>query len=269
MPVDLAAVPQPVLNAARQFDKFALAAVRKSVADVTNNLAQSNKTVAARFAMAAKRIDLTPESQLTGEILSDPARAETLGRGAGIGTDLSDEGWQQAHEIAVETSRTRQAKGLPAPPPEPATAAHTAVIYCAVVLKPPPEITRDPAYNPDGWLALREKPDRRSKMLHALRAGDYLYVGSEKCWKGTCDTYKREWVHVAGVLRIDGRDAPEKDYKFGWVRHQYVQEFECPEDQQDQAQNPMKDGPEAAVSQTQATDPQRTRDFPKWLGIGP
>jgi hypothetical protein len=269
-----------VLNAASQFDNFAINAVRKTVADVANNLAQSNKTVAARFVMAAKGVGLAPESQLTPQVLSDPATAAPLGRAAGIGTDLSDEQWQQAHALAFQAAKARQAenaaipnRGQAAPQPQQAPAPHATVIYCAVVLKPPSEITRDPEYNSNGWLALREEPNRRSKMLHMLRAGDYLYVGSEQCWKGICDTDKREWAHVAGVPRIDGRDAPGKDYTFGWVHRKYIQEFVCPEDQEEQAKQPIKDPPksnnDAALGETQAPEPQKAKDYPKWLGLGP
>jgi hypothetical protein len=284
-PAQPATVPPPVLNAASQFDHFALNAVRNTVADVANNLAQSNKTVAARFVMAAKRVGLTPESKVPWQILSDPVAAAPLARAAGIGTDLSDDQWQQAHAIALQASRARQAaaiaaagqivpnRGQAAPQPQQAPAPHATVIYCAVVLKPPSEITRDPEYNSNGWLALREEPNRRSKMLHTLRSGDYLYVGSEQCWKGICDTDKREWAHVAGVPRIVGRDAPEKDYTFGWIHRKYIQEFVCPEDQEEQAKQAIKDRPksnnDAALGETQAPEPQKAKDFPKWLGLGP
>jgi hypothetical protein len=99
-----------VQNAASQFDNFAFNAVRKTVAEVANNLAQSNKAAAAQFIMAAKHMGLTPESQLTPQVLGDPATAAPLGRAAGIGTNLSDDQWQQAHAIALQISRARQAE---------------------------------------------------------------------------------------------------------------------------------------------------------------
>jgi hypothetical protein len=75
------------------------------------------------------------------------------------------------------------------------------------------------------------------------------------------------------VPRIDGRDAPEKDYTFGWVHRKYIQEFVCPEDQEEQAKQPIKDRPksnnDATLGETQAPEPQKARDFPKWLGLGP
>ena len=98
--------PPPVLNAASHFDKFALGAVTKTVAEVAGNLDQR----AAQFITAAKGIGLAPQSQLTGQVLSDPATAVPLARAAGIGTDLSDEQWQQAHALALQASRARQAE---------------------------------------------------------------------------------------------------------------------------------------------------------------
>jgi hypothetical protein len=99
-----------VQNAASQFDNFAFNAVRKTVAEVANNLAQSDKAAGAQFIMAAKHMGLTPESQLTPQVLGDPATAAPLGRAAGIGTNLSDDQWQQAHAIALQISRARQAE---------------------------------------------------------------------------------------------------------------------------------------------------------------
>jgi hypothetical protein len=98
--------PPPVLNAASHFDKFALSVVTKTVAEVAGNLDQR----AAQFIMAAKAIGLAPESQLTGQVLSNPATAVPLARAAGIGTDRSDEQWRQAHALAFQASKARQAE---------------------------------------------------------------------------------------------------------------------------------------------------------------
>ena len=87
-------------------------------------------------------------------------------------------------------------------------------------------------------LALRELPSRTSRMFTALHEGDYLIVGTERCFKGVCDTDKREWTHVTVVPRIYGlspRHEP-KNVTFGWVRSKYIQGFECPEDQPSEAQ---------------------------------
>ena len=105
----------PVQYAASQFDEFAFNAVRKTVAEVAKNLAQSNKRAAAQFVVAAKGVGLAPESQVTGQVLIDPAAAAALARAVGIGTDLSDDQWQQAHAIAVQASRARQAENAGVP----------------------------------------------------------------------------------------------------------------------------------------------------------
>jgi hypothetical protein len=82
------------------------------------------------------------------------------------------------------------------------SAAQATQTWCAVVLK-----------NSDGWLALRERPDWRSKMITKLREGDYLSVGSEQCWKA-CATLTSEsgrilraspeWTAQKAPLRLDG-----------------------------------------------------------------
>src|SRR5262245_29569989 len=95
--------------------------------------------------------------------------------------------------------------------------ANATQTFCAVVLK-----------NPDGWLALREKPDWRGKLLHKLKEGVFLYAGTELCWEDACTDEKRQWTHIAGVPSIDGKG---DGVTFGWVRSKYVQSFVCPEDQ--------------------------------------
>jgi hypothetical protein len=61
------------------------------------------------------RIGLTPESQLTEQILSDPATAVPLARAAGIGTGLSDEQWRQAHALAFQARKRARRKTPPLP----------------------------------------------------------------------------------------------------------------------------------------------------------
>jgi hypothetical protein len=80
-------------------------------------------------------------------------------------------------------------------------AAHATEDFCAVVLK-----------TPDGFLALREKPGRESKIIAKLREGDFLYAGTEQCSQSVCDTEDRKWTHINGVPRIDGPNDPKKTY---------------------------------------------------------
>jgi hypothetical protein len=95
-------------DVAAQFDDFARSAVGKTVAQVAANLAQSDWTAAAQFVLAAKGLGRAPDAQVTKEILSNPVTAAPLGRAVGIGTDLSDEQWRQAHALAFQASKARQ-----------------------------------------------------------------------------------------------------------------------------------------------------------------
>jgi hypothetical protein len=70
--------------------------------------------LAAQFVTAAKGVGLAPESQLTRQVLSNPATARPLGKAAGIGVALSDEEWRQAHAIAFQASKARQAENAAA-----------------------------------------------------------------------------------------------------------------------------------------------------------
>jgi hypothetical protein len=89
-------------------------------------------------------------------------------------------------------------------------AAHATEDFCAVVLK-----------TPDGFLALREGPSTRFKMITKLHRGDFLLAD-------TGGTLSPKWTHVIGVPRIDSGDA---HYTRGFVYRRYIQEFLCPEDQ--------------------------------------
>jgi hypothetical protein len=106
-------------TAASRFDNFARHVVGKTIAEVAQELAKLdrlpfspaiNLALADTFTRAAKGIGLAPKSQLTREILSDPLAARALAGAVGIGADLSEEQWREAHAIASWASRARQAK---------------------------------------------------------------------------------------------------------------------------------------------------------------
>jgi hypothetical protein len=109
-----------VTDTASQFDKFALSAVGKTVAEVASNLSQNDWTAAAQFVLAAKGFGMGPEAKLTGAVLSNPVSAELLGRAVGIGANLSVDQWREAHALALQTSRARQARNDPAIAAQPA-----------------------------------------------------------------------------------------------------------------------------------------------------
>src|SRR5215813_7335459 len=74
---------------------------------------------------------------------------------------------------------------------------------CAVVLK-----------TPDGFLALRTKPEPKSKMMSKLFPGQVLRVDIDK--------YRRKnWIYVEGLVENSER-------LDGWVYSKYIQSFVCP-----------------------------------------
>ena len=127
-------------------------------------------------------------------------------------------------------------------------AAQATEDFCAVVLK-----------TPDGFLALREKPARESKIIAKLREGDFLYAGTEQCSQSVCDTLEdRKWTHINGVPRMDGPNDPKRtynDYTHGWVSRKYIQNFLCPDDQEAIAPVPPKRSPPAAAAPTLKSKP--------------
>jgi hypothetical protein len=76
---------------------------------------------------------------------------------------------------------------------------------CAVVLK-----------TPDGFLALRTKPEPKSKMMSKLFPGQVLRVDIDK--------YRsKNWIYVEGLV-----ENSERWYMDGWVYSKYIQSFVCP-----------------------------------------
>src|SRR5262245_45155879 len=74
---------------------------------------------------------------------------------------------------------------------------------CAVVLK-----------TPDGFLALRTKPEPKSKMMSKLFPGQVLRVDIDK--------YRsKNWMYVEGLVENSER-------LDGWVYSKYIQSFVCP-----------------------------------------
>jgi hypothetical protein len=92
-----------VLDAVSQIDNFGINAVGKNVAEVANNLAQSSKTAAAQFVMAAKAQGLSPKSKITAQILTNPATAMPLAKALGVGANLPRGG---RHCAAIVHQRT-------------------------------------------------------------------------------------------------------------------------------------------------------------------
>jgi hypothetical protein len=207
-----------VVDTVSQFDNFARNAVGKTVAQVANTLAKSDWT-AAKFVLAAKGIGRASDDQVNKEILSNPDTARSLARAAGIGTDLSDEQWREAHAIAFQASRARQNAaiagasqsvpdpGQAAPRPQqaqPTASRATTDVVCAVVLN-----------TPDGFLAVRERPGTQFRMTDKLRPGQAVNISSEDCvWHSNGNVTCNKWIWVSGSDRTPAS---------GWVRSKYLQ----------------------------------------------
>lgn len=101
----------PLATAATKFDDFGKTAYNGGQFKTVGEMAAStgNKTQEANFLRAAQAQGLNPDSQLTSEILSNPATAQPLAQALGVGADLSPEQFQQAHYDAFQASKARQA----------------------------------------------------------------------------------------------------------------------------------------------------------------
>jgi hypothetical protein len=101
---------------------------------------------------------------------------------------------------------------------------------------------------PDGWLALREEDNARSRTIVKLREGDFLYISPEH------NSEKGKWTSVIGTPRLDGIPMPYKHLQprqiHGWVFNKYIQEFVCPEDQAEAYYHKSEKKAEAEPSQT-------------------
>jgi hypothetical protein len=212
-----------VKTAASQFDKFATGAVGKTVAEIAKVVDILPSNPGRPFSLAAEGLGLTPESKITGAILSNPATAGPLAKAAGIGRDLSADEWVEAHALAFYAAKGRQARnaaaasqsvpnlGQAAPQPQqaqPAAARATTDVVCGVVLN-----------TPDGFLAVRERPGTQTRMTAKLRPGQSVNISSEDCvWQSNGNVTCNKWIMVSGS---DGTPAS------GWVRSKYLQPSDC------------------------------------------
>ncbi len=110
-----AAMQQALADTSSKFDAFGQQAHNKTVGELAKELAANNsQTAAAQLINAAKAQGLSPDSQLTADILKNPATAMPLARALGIGRDLPDDAWTQAHDAAKKRAWDRDAAGLSA-----------------------------------------------------------------------------------------------------------------------------------------------------------
>jgi hypothetical protein len=106
------------------------------------------------------------------------------------------------------------------------------VRFCVSVIEPPPEVVKDPEFDPKSWLGLREKPNMKSRIT--FRLGDKEYLEA--------DRVKGDWTHISNVDRlseeIDNVYSPK--IVQGWVRSKYVQKFNCDDKYQDPTSGDIK-----------------------------
>lgn len=99
--------PPDLAGVSSKFDAFGQSSLGKTIAEIA---AQSgNQTTSAGFVNAARNQGLSPNSPITTQVLSDPATAMPLAKALGIGANLPDDQWQQAHADAFQASKARQA----------------------------------------------------------------------------------------------------------------------------------------------------------------
>jgi hypothetical protein len=216
LPFEEWAADTPIKTAAAEFDKFASVAVGKTVAEIAKAFENMPFSPGPRFALVAKGFGLSPESLLTSPILSNPAIAGPLARALGIGINLSENEWVQAHADAFYAAKARQAENAtiagarqPNPgqaAPQPTAGRATTDVVCAVVLN-----------TPDGFLAVRGRPGTQFRMTDKLRPSQAVNISSEDCvWHSNGNVTCNKWIWVAGSDRTPAS---------GWVRSRYLQPY--------------------------------------------
>jgi hypothetical protein len=99
---------------ASKFDEFASGVLGKTFAEIDKIVDNVPFAPSRPFSLAAAELGLTPKSKITRAILSNPATARPLAKAAGIGNHLSDDEWREAHALAYQTARARQAENAAA-----------------------------------------------------------------------------------------------------------------------------------------------------------
>ncbi len=79
--------------------------------------------------------------------------------------------------------------------------------FCVSVIEPPPEVMKDPEYNEDKWLALREGPGPQSKLITKLGGYEHLEA----------DATAGDWTHISNVTRLSSTERNSPQIVQGWV----------------------------------------------------
>jgi hypothetical protein len=89
---------------------------------------------------------------------------------------------------------------------------------CVSVIEPPPEVMKDPEYNEDKWLAMREGPGPQFKII--IELGGHAN-------NLEADATQGDWTHISNVSRLSSSGAPDQEIVGGWVRSKYIKTFPC------------------------------------------
>jgi hypothetical protein len=102
-------------------------------------------------------------------------------------------------------------------PTEPRVSEPSTTRFCVSVIEPTPEVVKDPEYNEDKWLALREGPGPQFKLITKLGGYEHLEA----------DATKGDWTHISNVARLSSTERNSPQIVQGWVRSKYVKKFPC------------------------------------------
>jgi len=89
----------------------------------------------------------------------------------------------------------------------------TTIRFCVAPIEPPLEVAQDPEYNRDAWLALREGPGIRFKIIAKL-GWDHLEA----------DIVKGGWMHISNATN---KTSTAGKIVQGWVHSKYVKKVPC------------------------------------------
>jgi hypothetical protein len=76
---------------------------------------------------------------------------------------------------------------------------------------------------PDGFVALRSKPNANARTVSKLQPYDILVVEESDC-------ELPNWTRVFCVSRLDGECSIDKSYTTGWVHKKLIRTTACPKD---------------------------------------
>jgi hypothetical protein len=110
---------------------------------------------------------------------------------------------------------------------------------------------KDPEYNEDKWLALREGPGPQFKLITQLGGYEHLEA----------DATKGDWTHISNVTRLSSTERNSPQIVQGWVRSKYVKTFPCENETADEPKSGTKEPP-------LPPQPYVHRNYEQWKALG-